>query len=112
MPPKLAAALEELRALLAELREGGAVANVNATLASADRAADAVTTAAGDLPALMARLNVVAERADAALSTVGPDSKTNRDLILVLQEVRDAARSVNALATALQRQPNSVIFGR
>ncbi len=112
VPPKLAAALEELRALLAELREGGAVANVNATLASADRAADAVTTAAGDLPALVARLNVVAERADAALSTVGPDSKTNRDLILVLQEVRDAARSVTALATALQRQPNSVIFGR
>ncbi|MFO1142931.1 MAG: MlaD family protein [Amaricoccus sp.] len=112
VPPKLAASLEELRGLLAELRQGGAVANVNATLASADRAADAITTAAADLPTLITRLNTVAERADAALSTVGPDSKTNRDLILVLQEVRDAARSINALAQALQRQPNSVIFGR
>jgi paraquat-inducible protein B len=112
VPPKLAAALEELRALLAELREGGAVANVNATLASADRAAGAVTAAAEDLPTLIARLNKVADRADAALASVGPDSKTNRDLILVLQEVRDAARAVNALASALQRQPNSVIFGR
>ena len=112
VPPKLAASLDELRGLLADLRQGGAVDNVNATLASADRAADAIAAAAADLPTLITRLNTVAERADAALSTVGPDSKTNRDLILVLQEVRDAARSINALAQALQRQPNSVIFGR
>ena len=112
VPPKLAAALEELRAILAELREGGAVANVNATLASADRAADAVTTAAADLPALVAKFSAVADKADAALATVTPNSKLNRDTVLVLQEVRDAARSVNALAQALNRQPNSVLFGR
>ena len=57
VPPNLAAALEELRAILAELREGGAVENVNATLASADRAADAITAAADDLPALVAQLS-------------------------------------------------------
>ena len=79
------AALEELRAILAELREGGAVANVNTTLASADRAADAVTAAAAELPALVARLTQVADRADAALATVGPNSDINRDTLLLLQ---------------------------
>ena len=62
VPPNLAAALDELRGLLAELREGGAVNNLNATLASADRAADAVETAANELPALVANLNRVAGR--------------------------------------------------
>ena len=75
VPPKLADALEELRAILAELREGGAATNVNNTLASASRAADAVTAAADDLPALMAELNGVADRADAALATVSPGSQ-------------------------------------
>ncbi len=112
VPPKLAEALEELRAILAELREGGAAANVNDTLASASRAADAVTAAADDLPALMAKLTDVANRADAALATVSPESRINRDTLLLLQEVRDAARSVSALVTALERRPNSVLFGR
>ena len=48
------------------------------------RAADAVTAAADDLPALIAQLNDVANRADAALATVGPDSRINRDTLLVL----------------------------
>ena len=105
VPPKLTASLEELRAILAELREGGAVANVNATLASADRAADAVTAASSDLPALVARLNEVARRADAVLATVGPNSEINRDTLLLLTEVRDAARSVNALVTRWSAAP-------
>jgi paraquat-inducible protein B len=112
LPPKLDAALEQLRAILAELNEGGAAQNVNATLASASRAADAVTAAADELPALVARLNALAAAADAAIATVGPNSRINRDTLLLLQEVRDAARSVNALVSALERRPNSVIFGR
>jgi paraquat-inducible protein B len=112
VPPNLAAALEELRAILAELREGGAVENVNATLASADRAADAITAAADDLPALVAEIARVAEQAEAALATVGPGSEINRDTLRLLQEVRDAARSLNSLVTALERRPNSLLFGR
>ncbi len=112
VPPKLADALEQLRATLAELREGGAVTNLNSTLASADQAAGAISTAAADLPALIAKYSAVADRANAALSSVSPDSKINRDTMLVLQEVRDAARSVTALAQALNRNPNSVLFGR
>jgi len=50
--------------------------------------------------------------ADAALSTVGPESKTNRDLTLVLQELRDAARSVHHFVDALQRDPDMLLKGR
>ncbi len=112
VPPKLAAALEELRATLAELRAGGAVASVNTTLTSASKAADAVTAASADLPALVAQLNEVAGRADSVLATVGPNSDINRETLRLLTEVRDAVRSVNALVQALERRPNSVIFGR
>ncbi len=112
LPPKLNDALGELRAILAELNEGGAAQNVNATLASASQAADAVTAAANELPALVARLNALADAADATLASVGPNSRVNRDTLLLLQEVRDAARSVNSLVTALERRPNSVLFGR
>jgi paraquat-inducible protein B len=112
LPADLSGTLEELRGLLAELREGGAAANVNATLASAEEAAAAITAAANDLPALLASLNRVAARADAALASVSPESEINRDTVLLLREVRDAARSVNALVTALERRPNSVLFGR
>ena len=112
VPPKLAASLEELRATLAELRAGGAVASLNTTLASASRAADAVSAASADLPALVAQLNAVAQRADTVLGTVGPNSQINRETLRLLTEVRDAVRSVNALVQALERSPNSVIFGR
>lgn len=112
VPPKLAASLEELRATLAELRAGGAVASVNTTLTSASRAADAITAASADLPALVAQLNEVATRADRALASVGPNSDINRETLRLLTEVRDAVRSVNALVQALERRPNSVIFGR
>ena len=112
VPPKLAASLEELRATLAELRAGGAVASVNTTLTSAAAAADAITAASADLPALVAQLNDVATRADTVLATVGPNSEINRETLRLLTEVRDAVRSVNALVQALERRPNSVIFGR
>lgn len=112
LPAELAGTLTELRGLLAELREGGAAANVNATLASADEAAAAITAAARDLPALVASLNRVAAQAETAIISVGPGSEINRDTLLLLREVRDAARAVNALVTALERRPNSVLFGR
>jgi paraquat-inducible protein B len=112
LPPRLNAALEELRAMLAELNQGGAAENVNATLASASQAADAVTAAANELPALVARLNELANAADAALASVGPNSRSYRDTLLLLQEARDAARAVDSLVTALERRPTSVLFGR
>ena len=69
-------------------------------------------TPPNDLPALLANLNAVAARADTAIASVSPGSDLNRDTVLLLQEVRDAARSINALVLALERRPNSVLFGR
>lgn len=112
VPPQLSASLRELSLILTELREGGAVESLNQTLASADAAAEAVTRASQDLPALVARLSSVAARADTTLSSFGPGSEINRDTLLLLREVRDAARSVNSLVSALERRPNSVLFGR
>ena len=65
-----------------------------------------------ELPALVVNLNRVAAQADRALASVSPGSDINRDTLLLLQEVRDAARSINSLVLAIERRPNSVLFGR
>lgn len=109
LPPKLGAAVEDLRAVLDEVRTGDTVGKVNSTLASTDRA---VAELADNLPALVARFSDAADRADAALATIAPGSEINRQTIQLLQELRDTARSADALATTLQRRPNSIIFGR
>ncbi len=112
LPPRLGAALDEVSAILAELRAGGAVENVNGALASADAAAASINAATADLPALVAQLSSVAARADATLGAFGPGSEINRDTLLLLRELRETSRSVNALVSALERRPNSVLFGR
>jgi paraquat-inducible protein B len=110
--PQLSAALQEFQLLLAELREGGAAQNVNATLASADKAAQAVADASAELPALVEQLDRAASTATATLTSVGPGSQLNRDTTQLINELRSAARSVDSLASALERRPNSVLFGR
>ncbi len=112
LPAALAASLTELRATLAELREGGTVANVNDTLASASEAADALAKATADLPALVAQLNDLARRADTTLSGIGPDSPVNRETLALLRQVNTTAKSIDDLVSALERRPNSLIFGR
>ncbi|CAN5634360.1 MlaD family protein [soil metagenome] len=112
LPTELARALAEVQLLLADLRGGGAVDSLNAALASTEDAAAAVQSAMASLPALVQQLSAVAGRADQALATVSPGSEINRDTLLLLREVRDSARAVNSLVSALERRPNSVLFGR
>ncbi len=112
LPAELAGSLAELRGLIAELRAGGAVANVNATLASADEAATAVAEAARQMPALIARIDAVSAQAETTLAGVGPGSELTRETQSLLRDLRNAAQSVNALVLALERRPNSVLFGR
>jgi paraquat-inducible protein B len=71
-----------------------------------------VAAAADSLPALVAQLSQTAARAEVALGSFGPGSDINRDTLALLRELRDTARSVNSLVTALERRPNSVLFGR
>lgn len=112
VPDELARSLAQVRLMVEELREGGAVTNVNAALASADEAAAAITAAAERLPALVAQLDAVSRRADTALATFAPGSQLTRETEMLLRDLRNAAQSVNALVTALERRPNSVLFGR
>jgi paraquat-inducible protein B len=112
VPPALIGALNEVEAALAELREGGAVTNVNEALVSTRDAADAIATAAQDLPQLSERLDSLVRQAEAAIATYGPRSEISGEALATLRELRDAARAVTDLSRAIERSPNSLLFGR
>ncbi|WP_010141212.1 MlaD family protein [Oceanicola sp. S124] len=112
LPGKLGEALDELRAVLADLREGGVVANLNETLASARDAAGSIETAADDLPALLEQARAVLSRADRTLQGYDTEAGAGRDLRDALREVNRAAAALAALARELERNPNSILFGR
>lgn len=112
IPPALSGALEEVRASLGELRDGGAVGNLNATMASARDAADAVAEATQGLPELSARLQALVTQAEGLIAAYGGRSAFNDDTRAALREVREAARAVAQLARAIERNPNSLLLGR
>jgi paraquat-inducible protein B len=112
LPPTLNAALDQIHAALAELREGGAVENANATMASARNAADSVAEAAKRLPDLSARLERLVVQSEALIAAYGGRSDFNAETLAALREVRQAARSVSQLARAIERNPNSLLMGR
>ncbi|WP_415233956.1 intermembrane transport protein PqiB [Pseudorhodobacter sp.] len=112
IPPALASALTEVQAALRELREGGAVENTNAALASARQAADAVAQAAKNFPDVTAQLNAVISKADALIASYGEKSTFNAETLDLLRELKIAARAVSQLARTIERNPNSLILGR
>lgn len=112
LPVALTGALEQVEAALAELRAGGTVENVNQTLASARGAADAVAQAANDLPQLTARLNQLVRQSEALLATYGDRSAFSAQTLGALRDVSDAAKAVSRLAREIERNPNSLLFGR
>ncbi|MBR9762122.1 MAG: MCE family protein [Rhodobacteraceae bacterium] len=112
LPGKLGEALDELRAVLADLREGGVVANLNETLASARDAAGSIEGAAEGLPTLLDQARAVLSRADRTLQGYDTDAGAGRDLRDALREVNRAAAAIAALARELERNPNSILFGR
>ena len=112
LPVALTGALQQVEAALAELRDGGTVENVNATLSSARGAADAVAQAAADLPQLTARLNQLVRQSEALIAAYGDRSAFNSQTIGALRDVSEAARAVSKLARELERNPNSLLFGR
>lgn len=112
LPESLTGALDEARTALAELREGGAVENTNATLASARSAAEAVEAAVADLPQIAERIDGLVSEAEGVLAGYGQNSRFNRDTLDTLRELRSAAQALSSLARALERNPNSLLFGR
>lgn len=112
LPTDLGNALRELQAVLTELREGGVVANVNATVDSARQAADTLREVAESLPAVLAQAQRVLSQAATTVQGYDADRGVGRDVSLALREVQRAAEAVNSLARALERAPNSLLFGR
>ncbi|HEY9020293.1 MAG TPA: MlaD family protein [Paracoccaceae bacterium] len=112
LPPALAGALAEVQQVLAALREGEAVENVNRTLASTRSAADSVAQAMESLPALSARLDRLVTQADSLIASYGARSDFNAEALDVMREFRATARAVTQLARTIERNPNSLLIGR
>jgi paraquat-inducible protein B len=112
LPGALATALGEVEAALQELREGGAVRNLNQTLASAETAAAAIETAVEGLPSLAARIEDLVAQAEDTLAGLDQNSDLSREARAALRDVSNAAEAFESLSRALERRPNSVILGR
>jgi paraquat-inducible protein B len=112
LPEDLGQALTELTAVLKEMREGGVVENVNATFSSARQAADTLREVASQLPALLDRARATIAQAGTTIQGYDADRGVGRDISTALREVERAANAVNSLARALERNPNSLLFGR
>ncbi len=112
LPEDLGAALNEINATLRELREGGAVENVNATLASTRKAADAVATSTEDLPALIKRAREVLDQANRTIAGYNKGDVLSREAQSALRDISKAADAMASLARMLERNPSTLIRGR
>ncbi|WP_375281809.1 MlaD family protein [Pseudooctadecabacter sp.] len=112
LPADLSAALAEVNATLVELREGGAVANLNATLSSASDAAGAVEQATADLPALAARMRAVLDQAGRTIAGYDQGATLSRDVETTLRDIQNAANALESLARTIERNPSALIRGR
>ncbi|WP_297768206.1 MlaD family protein [uncultured Roseovarius sp.] len=112
LPGTLNSALEELSAVLAQLRDGGVVENATAALGSARDAADTFAAAGRDLPGLISEAEAVLTQARNTLAGYGAESGVGRDAKTALREVERAAKAVSSLARAIERNPNSLLLGR
>ncbi|MEQ6202102.1 MlaD family protein [Sulfitobacter sp. HNIBRBA2951] len=112
LPAALSGALDQLNATLRELREGGAVANVNQTLASARTAADSIASSANDLPQVIARLNTLFVQAGRTIEGYNQGEQLSRSADAALREIQQAAKALEKLARTIERNPNSLLLGR
>ncbi|SES25047.1 paraquat-inducible protein B [Tranquillimonas rosea] len=112
LPGTLNAALSEAEGVLSDLREGGVVENTNATLASAERAADAIAQASNELPALVTRMNTLLSQAETTLSGYNAEGRLGSEAQATLRDIREAAQAVDSLARTIERKPNSLLLGR
>lgn len=112
LPVALAGALDQLNATLKELREGGAVQNVNLTLASARNAADSIAVSARDLPQMITRLNALFVQAGQTIDGYNKGDQLSRAAEAALRDIQQAAGALEKLARTIERNPNSLLLGR
>ena len=91
--------------MLREARDADVIGNVNATLASARTAAEA-------LPALVDRASALLDAAAGTLSGFDETSSIVREAQDAIRQVGQAADAVAALARTIERDPNALLFGR
>lgn len=112
LPKNLSDTLKAASALLTELREGGAVGNLNAALDSARVAADAAGEAMRGLPDLTGRARALIARAETVIAAYGERSAFNTELLGLMREMRRASASFGSLARLIERNPRAFILGR
>ncbi len=119
LPASVSAALDELRLFLGEVREGGAVENVNTALASASAAAQALETSVQGLPALseratrlIAESQTLIDQTEDLIQSYGDRSRFNAETLGTLRDIQAAADAVTNLARTIQRNPSSLLTGR
>lgn len=112
LPERLNGVLSEVEATLTELRDGGAINNVNSALTSAEAAARAIEDGAASVPGLISQINTLLAQAGTTLGGYSETSETNRQIRAALNDVQRAAEAVTSLARAIERRPNSIILGR
>jgi paraquat-inducible protein B len=102
--PELSGAVANLNATLGEAR--GAVADARVLIRDFDRKVDPIADSA------VAALDQAQQTLASAERSVAPDSALAYQLAQALRELTDAARAMRELAVYLERNPNSVVFGR
>lgn len=112
LPGSLNRALDEVNFTLQELREGGAVENVNQTLASAKNAADNIAISARDLPQVVERLTRLFAQASQTIEGYNRGDEISRSAQETLRDIQKAADALSSLARTIERNPNSLLLGR
>lgn len=112
IPENLNSALSQLGDTLEQLRDGGLIENANSTLDATSRAADSVADATDRLPDVVARIEQLLAQAEGTLAGFDRNAPLSTEARATLREIRNAASSVNSLARAVERRPNSLLIGR
>ena len=112
LPGALKGALDELNYTLQELREGGAIENVNRTLVSARNAADSIAVSAKDLPQIVDRLTRLFAQASRTIEGYNKGDQISRSAQDTLRDIQQAANALSSLARTIERNPNSLLLGR
>ncbi|MGB2202741.1 MAG: paraquat-inducible protein B, partial [Pseudooceanicola atlanticus] len=73
---------------------------------------DTLREIAQQLPAVLSQARSVLSRAGSTIEGYDADRGVGRDLSVAVREVQRAAEAVSSLARALERSPNSLLFGR
>jgi len=106
IPGTAFAAMDDLRAVLAELRESGSIAALTSVLAQADTAMGSITEASVDLPALLENLSTLSATAAALdLDTLVASASSvlaNADSFLSSEELADVPPALSAAMADLE----------